>query len=239
MNEQEILRLGESKRLVHEDIWNVYKSEGISAGMQKAKEMYGRGIHNLRAGQVNGEICEVVCGILLEDLKEKGFPIIYRNSVIVPDVKTKSRSFLTEIDYVVMTPYWVYAIECKSYFGDNKTITDKGELHGEKHSVNVYKQNNNHLQVLAHICKPWRLKGKPARVQSVMFQFAGGTTLDLRNNSDKRKMQYVDERGLQRLITHGTDVVWDINNADILFAKLTEFSSKNKVKHMKYVTGGK
>ena len=72
-----------------------------------------------------------------------------------------------------------------------------------------------------------------------MFQFAGGTTLDLRNNSDKRKMQYVDERGLQRLITHGTDVVWDINNADILFAKLTEFSSKNKVKHMKYVTGGK
>ena len=62
---------------------------------------------------------------------------------VLRDIKVKFKDMTAQIDYIVITPVFVYYIECKNLFG-NITVTDKGDfireytLNGKKVKKGMY-----------------------------------------------------------------------------------------------------
>ena len=53
--------------------------------------------------QFNGEICETVLEIIIQDLVKKNPEWFYLKSLVIPDAAGNNPEFLTEIDFVLFT----------------------------------------------------------------------------------------------------------------------------------------
>lgn len=184
----------------------------------------------------NGEVCETVLEMLIDDYKKKhpqAHGWMFNRSLILSDpTKPRDNQFLTEIDLLLMTPQCFYVFECKSYSGD-KTLYGDGKLIREKgNSCDVYKQNRMHLEVV----QKWldRLSNRP-RYQMVMFDFSNGELHDDRSSVAKAVMPCVNELSFNSLFSGNLDAVWDV---DVIKEVHRLFSSETdalRAKHLAYV----
>lgn len=184
--------------------------------------------------QFNGEICETVLEIIIQDLVKKNPEWFYLKSLVIPDAAGNNPEFLTEIDFVLFTPSCVYCIECKSYAG-NKQVVDAGTIvlqHGQR---DVYKQNKMHLEVLNKLINPFSLVEEPV-YQMILFDFSRGKCTDKRTASAKQEFPLTNESNFASIIKAGKQC-WDMVGLQCAKEKLEKFSIKAHKKHLEYVQG--
>lgn len=184
--------------------------------------------------QFNGEVCEVVLEMFLQEMIKGGHPDwFYVKGMILPDAESYNREFLTEIDFVVFTRACVYCIECKSYAGD-KSITGNGTINLKSSSRDVYKQNSMHLEVLDKMISRFSIAEKPV-YQMLMFNFSHGECRDLREERAKCIFPVVDERSFASAITVSDEDNWDLVGLLRAKPKFEKFSKVTRAKHLEYV----
>ena len=244
MIQNNIQQIHGKQEALYDKIWNIYREYGVATALRVAFKLYGTSVLGLNVPLVNGEICELICSIELDDLKKrvevKGRAMEWQHSIVLPDIHTKSDKFRTELDFIVYTPTTIFIVECKSYAGTNVMIGD-GLLEGKHHSTDVYKQNRLHQDVLEIIAKPYTLTNKTPKFQLLCFLFSKNEIKDKRSAKAKKIMPIVTEHSFQQFIYENGfkgEPIWDLDNMGTLWNKLDEFTNKNRIKHLKYVTGG-
>lgn len=185
--------------------------------------------------QFNGEVCEVVLEMLLDQaIKERHHDWYYSKSVIIPDTESMSEEFLTEIDFVVFTPQCVFCIECKSYAGKKTLIEDGTIIYGNKRR-DVYKQNLMHLELLRNLLNNF---SKTPRYQMILFNFSHGEIMDKREKAAITKFPLTSYKNVitcMELITKNTNKVWDMVGLKHAKLKLDIYSDNNRERHLHYV----
>lgn len=183
--------------------------------------------------QFNGEICEAILELLIKEWMEKnkvnGALI---RSLILRDLNSNNKDFLTEIDMVLFTPWCVYCIECKSYAGDKEIVGDGTICVANGRNFDVFKQNQMHLDVL----RGW-VDGfsKTPVYQMVLFNFATGEMKDKRDAKARCLMPSTTEQNVLKLFSEVTKTVWDIKGIKQAIPKLEKFSDEHRAKHLEYV----
>lgn len=185
--------------------------------------------------QYNGEICEVVLEMILLDFIQKQHPDwFYIKGMILPDIKSNNREFLTEIDFVLFTPQCIYCIECKSYAG-NKRVEDSGTIVLEDGTRrDVYRQNSLHLNVLNNMLGKF---SKNPKYKMLLFNFSRGNIQDIRDENAKLNFPVVDEKSVVSWLDDKGRAVWNMRGLSIAKTKLERYSDVNRERHLKYVQG--
>lgn len=184
--------------------------------------------------QFNGEICETVLEMKIQEILKKHADWFYVKSLVLPDADGNNPEFLTEIDFVLFTPYCVYCIECKSYAGD-KELVDAGTIKMKNgHQRDVYKQNRMHLDVLDKLICPFSLTEEPV-YQMILFDFSKGRCVDKRGVRARKEFPLANEQTFAELLKVRKAKVWDITGLASAKVKLEKFSERAHDKHLAYV----
>jgi hypothetical protein len=195
---------------------------------------------------LHGEICETVLECIIIDyikrygLKKQGW--FYKKGLILRDVNNVKSGYFTELDLTVFTPQKIFAFECKSYGGDKK-IVDKCTIKKKKGGTpfDVYDQHSKHFKVLADQLQPFRIINKNTRgfapYQLILFDFATGTTKDVREDRDKMVMPCLNESNVENIfkLVEGKPIMWDINFVRKAVDIIDKKSEENRKKHLEYV----
>ena len=182
----------------------------------------------------NGEICEVVLEMQLQEFMKTNKDWFYVKGMVLPDADNLNSEFLTEIDFVVFSPSCIFCIECKSYAGKTKLV-DKGTfILSNGKTRDVYKQNSLHLEVLDKMLAPFGKQGKA--YQMVLFDFSTGSCTDTRNLKDKKEFLYTTDKDILSVLSNtNLDGHWDLVGLRMAKPKFEAYSSKARAKHLQYV----
>lgn len=237
------------KEITREFLLKKYEEVGRDRSIRFAMEMLKSKNHkdDLQfTADLHGEICECVLEIMIEDYR-RTHPTSARDwkyckSVVLKNRNGLDRDFLTEIDFVLMTPECMYLFECKSYSGD-KELTGAGKLtrtimlNGKtnKRSCDVYSQSVIHKDTFYDWIAPFVVKGKEPVVQMCMFDFSLGELVDRRSRASKIEMPCLNCGSVLEYITQPGEVVWDARYFGKLEEKLNMVSAKLRTQHLKYV----
>lgn len=183
---------------------------------------------------LNGELCEAVLEILLQDFIKTHKDWFYVKGMVLPDADNLNSEFLTEIDFVLFSKTCVFCIECKSYSGKT-TLKDKGTfILNDGKTRDVYKQNILHLEVLDKMLDPFGKRGK--EYQMVLFDFSSGDCSDTRNAKDKKEFLYTTEKNILSILSNASyKGNWDLEGLRLAKPKFENFSRKARAKHLAYV----
>lgn len=235
--------MGNVKTAVYEVLKRYHAEKGTQVTIEVAKNTLARpmtGVGEIGAKEFhqnfNGEVCETILEILIEDYckkypkETKGWK--WNKGVILPDRGNVKSDFLTEIDFILFTPECIYIFECKSYAGDKVLVRDGTINRAKGNNCDVFKQNSLHLEVL----KSWmdKLSQNPV-YQMVLFDFSSGKMTDSRTQDAKQFMPCVNEKTLYSIFSNREGHAWDtdvIESVHKLFNKETE---QMRQKHLKYV----
>jgi len=183
------------KEKTNDILWEVYNKEGFSrfSNLISYLKSFGRQDFNDLI-QVKGEIAEVVLEITISHfIKKFSLPWKVYRTLIIPYSSSSSSS--TELDLILLTPQVVTVFEVKSYNGE-KTITGdcfmKAVNHGVTQEKDIFSQNKLHIKAF------WMnfgnyAKGETGVIKSVMFSFATGKVIDMRDPAKKIIMPIYDE----------------------------------------------
>lgn len=184
--------------------------------------------------QFNGEICETVLEMKIQEIMKEHSDWFYIKSLVLPDADSTNSEFLTEIDFVLFTPCCVYCIECKSYAGD-KELLGAGTIKLKSgYERDVYKQNKMHLEVLDKLISPFSLLEEPV-YQMILFDFSKGECIDKRELQAKKEFPLANETTFEKLLKSRKVKVWDMTGLRSAKMKLEKFSKQAHSKHLAYV----
>ncbi|NBH96587.1 NERD domain-containing protein [Anaerotruncus sp. 1XD22-93] len=223
-----------------------YKTHSIEDTIRVAKTMlYSDSYKDIKAfnAHVHGEICETVLELLVMDYMKKN-PVktkewFYSKGLIIKDIDNPSNGYFTELDLTVFTPQKIFAFECKSYGGDKK-ITQKCMIQKKKGGrFDVYAQHEKHARVLAKQLKAFRKSlytDKPA-YQLVLFDFATGTTEDVRTSANKLIMPCLNEANVLNIFSVYEDgpVIWNMEYLSRAIKIIERKHDSYAKKHLSYV----
>lgn len=237
--------MGDPKETIHSLLLDYYKNKGITPTLQVAHELLKQSVQgcpedNMSTAELNavfnGEVCETVLQIMIHDFMKhnpkRTASWRYNKSVILSDLDSQSKKFLTEIDALLLTPECIYVFECKSYSGD-KQLTGKGVItRSNGNNCDVYAQNQLHLKIL----RQWlnRFSRHPV-YQMVLFDFSTGKMSDTRNDSAKKELPCINENTLFDLLREEHLQVWRPQDLDEISKQFDRETKALHAKHLKYV----
>ena len=128
----------------------ILEMEGVESFLRTATEALSvnpRGGYKLKA-QFVGEICEIVLiGLTAKYLSVTNRKAKIFQSVVLKDLNNPKSDFRTELDAVLVTPYFLLTTECKSYAGAIR-VTDNCTLNHKDMSADVFAQSKLHVDKL-------------------------------------------------------------------------------------------
>lgn len=175
-------------------LFDILAEEGTDAFLELSLGMLDinpRGDKQLRA-QVNGEVCEVVLmGLSRKYLELSGNEGRVYHSVVLKDLQDVHGEFRTELDFVMVTPYFMLTTECKSYYGDisisgNCTLSHMGR------DTDVYRQSRLHHTHLVRYAEQLSLPGQKLPRPPVFanaFMFSKGRINDRRSEAQRKTIR--------------------------------------------------
>ena len=115
-------------------------------------------------------------------------------------LKKPNSDWTTEIDFIVVTPFAIFVIETKSYYGHttilkNHKFNVKNEHYTKEYDV-VY-QNQGHCQTLYKLIYPYL--SSPQVIRPVVTIFSVGTLTDTRDTSSRNQYPVLN---VQYLLTY-------------------------------------
>jgi len=142
--------------------------------------------------QVAGEVCEVVLiGLSMEFARLSGYKMRTYHSVVLKDLRNPKGDFRTELDFVMVTPYFMLTTECKSYYGE-VVIRDKCVLEHAGYSMDVWKQSKLHhthlMQYGQQLVKPGLALPRPP-IFANAFVFSNSRLSDERSIEGKKMLK--------------------------------------------------
>lgn len=226
------------KDATHARLLDVYRKHGKDVAVQVARKSLGMQGRNRSAEfktNFNGEVCETVLEILVDDYCKRhpkqtaGW--CWGKGIILKDPGRLDKDFTTELDFTLFTPEKIYLFECKSYAGD-KILCGAGTLERQgREPFDVYKQSLLHVETL----DKWI--GRTSRspdYQMVLFNFSRGKVTDKRTASTKELFPCVDETDWVTVLKGGK-AVWDTKYLQHVVEVLTENSGQLQEEHVRYV----
>lgn len=198
------------------------------------------GDHQLRA-QFVGEVCEcVLWGLTSEYARLSKKKLRVYHSVVLKDLKNLNGSMRTELDSVIVSPYFIATIECKSYKGKVR-FEEEGTLVRGDNRVNVWSQSNLHHKHLTNYAQQLLKKGigvpKPPVLQSA-FLFSDAKMQDNRHQFYKDAMPVLTASTLidyySSLFAKYKTPIYDYERACRIFDTCSR-SKKLHAQHAKYV----
>jgi hypothetical protein len=223
-----------------------YKERGFQFVMSLSEKLISSELLKSKAyvkgsAVVLGEICEVVLKILtIEYIRTRGLTNwSIHQGLILPDVETCSSRFLTELDFVVISPQQVYLYECKGYKGD-KVIEGKGELTRDKgKGFNIFEQHRKHAKVFMKAFNPFIKKNVEVDNAYTLpiFSYSQGSLIDKRTDVWKSIMPVVQSEDIFALYDKFLKgpVVWDMEYAMRAVKILEKNKEANTRRHLEYV----
>lgn len=234
------------KNKTREIILDYYKNYGLQAVIEFANKLLE--LPNFKSdmqfrNEVHGETCEAIleCCIInfikRNNLQKKWF---YTKGLVLKDIKNPGR-FLTEIDFVLFTPYQVIPIECKSYAGA-KIITDRCTINRkDKQPYDVYAQHKLHSDILIENISAFRLKSLESfhvnPFQLAMFDFSRGGLRDNRDVLYKREMPILNIQNINTFLRRflNKPATWHMDNLRRFVKIVNTHKEENTKLHLDYV----
>lgn len=177
------------------DTYGTDKFLEVSCEMLGAQPKGGKGVKGL----LNGEVCElVIIGLTQQYIKLAEVRAKAYHSVVLKDLKNIKGDFRTELDFVLVTPYFLLTSECKSYYGDIQ-VTGNCTLSHAGRDTDVYKQSKLHHKNLMEYSKQLMLPGKGVPTPPVYanaFVFSNGNIKDLRTPEQKKTLRILTTSSL-------------------------------------------
>lgn len=165
---------------------SIYKSCGIHRFLKVCSDLIFLKSGDDKKKEVNGAVCEIVLLVAtydylkLNNLKGKVF-----HSLILKNLKNPSDKFRTELDFVLVTPYFCTTGECKSYFGEI-SILNEGLLLSNNRKTDVAHQSSMHLKYLKQYIRELSVNKNETDYPAEMFCFLYSNGLI----KDKRDCKY-------------------------------------------------
>lgn len=211
--------------------------------------------HTDKKMQMNGAVCEVVLRVLTENyLKEtnrKGY--IYQ-SLILDNPSNPESDFCTELDFLLLTPYFCATGECKSFVG-HINITEDCTLQRENIVADVARQSRVHLNALSPYLRSCvvsnvanRSKVANTTLKAVTrpnikvglfcFLYSYGSIKDLRTKQNQKIFPVLTPDTLKNyydtLFRLHREEIYDVEKAAKIFQKKANSSSLH-TKHANYI----
>ena len=178
------------------DMRRIVKDKGIGAFLDVAQEMLNvdaRGDGKQKA-QFVGEVCEIVNMELTKQyLALSGNKGTIFQSCVLHDLKNPKSDFRTELDTVLVTPYFLLTSECKSYSGE-LVITGQGTFTHRGMEADVYKQSllhHTHLMRYGEQLTMPELKLPKPPVFANAFVFSNAKIIDKRSREAEARLRVV------------------------------------------------
>lgn len=234
------------KSKTREIILDYYKNYGLNEVIAFANKLLE--LPNYKSdvqfrNEVHGETCEAVleCCVInfikTHNLENKWF---YAKGLVLKDINNPDK-FLTEVDFILFTPYQIIPIECKSYAGA-KVITDRCTINRkDKKPYDVYAQHKLHSDILIENISSFRLKNLDSfhvnPFQLAMFNFSRGGIRDTRNMMYKREMPILDIKNINVFLSKFIDkpATWHMQNLKRFVKIVNTHKEQNTKLHLDYV----
>lgn len=219
---------------LEERLVQIYKERGIRTFLDVCSSML-----NIKDKQdfekkkkMNGAVCEVVLYVAtMHYLKVKRVRGDIFHSVVLTDLDNVKSRFRTELDFVLMTPYFCISGECKSLIG-NIVVSGDCLLSRGDFSTDVGKQSILHGKVLRKYLAKYTLPTVKTIPPFGLFCFlySNGKVQDTRTNTAKQKIPLLTISSLysyyDQLFNGFTKEVFDYDRA---CKEFQEFSSSAKL----------
>lgn len=126
-----------------------------------------------------GELAELGVFYILLALQQQYPNIKIYHSILLRT--NPNNDWTTEVDFVLVTPYKIFVIETKSYYGIT-TVKDtllKVQVKNTSYEHEVFKQNQGHCKAIYKYIYPYITSS--GVIQPVITMFCNGTIRDTRN----------------------------------------------------------
>ncbi len=137
---------------------------------------------------------------ILFELKHSGFPML-----VLQDLYLEHEGLSAQIDFLVLTKYNNYIIECKNMYGD-VTVTDSGDFYRKINgkSTKIYSpitQCDRHTEIIRQV----RYNTKGNFISRALFEFSGSksycTLVVMANPTGKINKQYAPKDMRNKIIS--------------------------------------
>ena len=234
------------KDKTREIILDYYKNYGLKAVIEFAQNLLQ--LPNFKSdmqfrNEVHGETCEAILECCVIDfikankLEKKWF---YTKGLVLKNVNNPDR-FLTEVDFILFTPYQVIPIECRSYAGA-KIITNRCTINRkDKQPYDVYAQHKLHSDILIDNISSFRLKTMDSfhvnPFQLAMFDFSRGGLRDTRDILAKREMPILNVNNIHKFLNTFIDKpeTWHLQSLKRFVKIVNTHKERNTKLHLDYV----
>lgn len=222
-------------------LFSVLQNRGIEEFLQLGVLMLNidpRGDKKLR-GQVSGEVCEVMLvGITQRYAEVTKVPMRVFHSVVLKDLTNLHGDFRTELDAVIVTPYFILTSECKSYYGE-VVVSDKCTLSHCGSSTDVWRQSRLHHRSLVQYSQQFvKTPVGNIPVFANAFVFSNAVLRDERVGADKLALRVLTTRNVvpyyDAMFKRYKTPVFDYNRACKIFQACAD-SNKLHAEHKKFL----
>lgn len=201
---------------------DVLRNQGVEEFLQVGVDFLNvdpRGDTKLRS-QVSGEVCEVILvGLSMNYAQVAKRKMRVYHSVVLKDLRDKGSDFRTELDAVIVTPYFILTTECKSYFGEVSIVDQCSLVHfGTK--TDVWRQSKLHHMHLMNYAKQFvsaKIGMPQPPVFANAFVFSNSRLLDKRSQAGKRSLRVLTASNLiqyyEAMFKRYTTPIFDFDRA--------------------------
>ena len=170
--------------------------------------------------QLVGQVCETVLLCLTQKyLEVTGREGTVYPSAVLKDPRNPKDSNPTELDFVLVTPYFLLTTECKSFCGDIVIEPPCTLVRGDL-KANVYGQSKYHFDRLCLYAEKLALPNRGVATPPVFanaFVFSNAAIKDTRTREEKKHLTVLTASNLfsyyEKMFARYTDIVYDYEQA--------------------------
>lgn len=178
--------------------------------------------------EVRGQLGELAVAYTLLGLKKQNPNTKLFQSVLL---KKPDSDWTTEIDFLYVTPYALYVIEVKSYFGTTEILPNlkfSVNTKQNKTEYDVIYQNQGHCKTVYELI--YNYVKSPEFIKPVVTLYSLGNLIDKRSDEDRLKYPVLN---IENLYNYIAKAITKANNRKLTptvnVAKCSELIAKNNI----------